>query len=88
MTWKLLLIPLFLYVLVAVVLFFAQTAILFPSSRVPAAGPPPPGSEPLELVAASGERLAGLHIPPAGPTWPAGNIIAFWAKNKIAQTAR
>lgn len=66
MWWKLLiLIPAAIYVTIVVVMFFAQTALLFPAGQVAAAGPPPPGSEALELSVPSGERLVGLHIPPA-----------------------
>lgn len=60
-----LLIPVALYILVAAILFLAQTSLLFPAGRTAAAGPPPAGSEALELSAPSGERLVGLHIPPA-----------------------
>ena len=67
MLWKLLiLVPLAIYVAIAAVMFFAQTALLFPAGQAGAAGPPPPGSERLELAAPSGERLVGLHIPPTG----------------------
>ena len=66
MWWKLLLIvPLAIYVVIAAVMFFAQTSLLFPAGQAGAAGPPPPGSERLELAASAGERLVGLHIPPA-----------------------
>lgn len=66
MWWKLLLIvPLAIYVVIAAVMFLAQTSLLFPAGQVGAAGPPPPGSERLELAASAGERLVGLHIPPA-----------------------
>ena len=62
--WHLLwLLPLASWLLIAGLLYFAQTAILFPTARVAVAGPPPPGSETLELRAPSGERLFGLHIP-------------------------
>ena len=75
MTWKLLLVPLAIYILIAAILFFAQTAILFPAGRVPPADPPPPGSEPLDLVAPSGDRLVGLHIPAAPPAPAAGRLL-------------
>jgi pimeloyl-ACP methyl ester carboxylesterase len=66
MGWKLLILtPLILYAAIAAVMYFAQTSLLFPAAQVAAPGPPPPGSERLELGAPSGERLVGLHIPPA-----------------------
>ena len=65
MWWKLLiLIPIAVYVAIAAFMFFAQTRMLFPAAQVAPAGPPPPGSEVLELRAPSGETLAGLHIAP------------------------
>ena len=65
MWWKLLiLVPLAIYVTIAAIMFFAQTALLFPAGQVAPAGSPPPGSEALQLDAPSGERLVGLHIPP------------------------
>jgi uncharacterized protein len=68
MWWKLLILtPLVIYVAIAAIMYFAQTSLLFPAGQVAPAGPPPPGSEPLELAAPSGERLVGLHIPPREP---------------------
>lgn len=63
--WKLFLVPLILYAAVALLLFLAQGPLLFPARLALPAGPPPPSAEPLELVAPSGHRLHGLHIPPA-----------------------
>jgi len=66
MWWKLLILtPVAIYVVIAAIMFFAQTSLLFPAGQVAPAGPPPAGSEALELTAPSGERLVGLHIPPA-----------------------
>lgn len=62
---SLLLLPVLLYAAILAGLWFGQTALIFPVGQVRAAGPPPPGAERLELAAASGERLRGLHIPPA-----------------------
>lgn len=62
--WKLLLVPVFLYLAVAAYVFFAQTSLLFPARLALPAGPPPPSAEALELDSASGHRLHGLHIPP------------------------
>jgi uncharacterized protein len=90
MGWKLLiLIPLAIYVAIAAFMYFAQTSLLFPAAQVAPAGPPPPGSEALELAAPSGERLAGLHIPPragrgdllilgfAGNAWNAAGVAEY-----------
>ena len=68
MWWKLLILtPLVIYIAIAALMYFAQTSLLFPASQVAPAGPPPPGSERLELAAPSGERLVGLHVPPSEP---------------------
>jgi hypothetical protein len=65
MWWKILILaPIAIYVAIAAVMYFTQTTLLFPAGQVAAAGPPPPGSETLELAAPSGEQLVGLHIPP------------------------
>ena len=56
--------PVLIYLIIAAILFFAQTALIFPGAGVAPAGPPPPGAERLELAAPSGERLHGVHIPP------------------------
>lgn len=65
--WTLLFAPVVLYLLICGVLYFGQTALLFPVSQVGPATPLPPGAEPLRIAAASGERLHGVHIPPARP---------------------
>jgi len=63
--WSLILLPLLVYAALLAALFLAQTRLLFPTGQVGPAGPPPAGAERLELAAASGERLHGLHIAPA-----------------------
>lgn len=62
--WTLILLPAFLYLALLAALYFGQTAMLFPVGQVGPAWPLPAGAERLELDAASGERLSGLHIPP------------------------
>jgi fermentation-respiration switch protein FrsA (DUF1100 family) len=66
--------PMWLKVLVLVSLFYGamvaaaylmQTQALFPTASVPAAAPPPPAAERLEIMARSGHPLRGLHIPAA-----------------------
>jgi len=82
---SLLLVPALLYLALCAILFFAQTSLLFPTSQVGPAGPPPPGAERLELASASGERLAGLHIPPAHRTAGRLLILGFGGNATNAQ---
>lgn len=60
--WKLLLIPILLYAAVAAALYFAQTALLFPTKAVAGARPLPPNAERLTVDAPDGVRLHGLRI--------------------------
>jgi hypothetical protein len=62
MSWKLLLIPLLLYGVVVVVLFFAQGSMIFPARMVQGAGALPLGSERLVVETPEGERLHGVRI--------------------------
>jgi hypothetical protein len=84
---KLLLIPLFLYLAVTALIYFAQDRVLFPA---PPEEPPPPGSDRLELGLAAGERLHGVLIRAARPNperllilgfggngWNAGDVADF-----------
>jgi uncharacterized protein len=64
---KLLLIPVVAYLALLALIFFAQTAILFPARLALPSGPPPASAEPLELTTPSGERLHGVHLLPATP---------------------
>jgi pimeloyl-ACP methyl ester carboxylesterase len=64
MAW-LILVPTALYLLVLAILFFAQTALIFPVGHVAPAAALPATAEPLEARAGTGERLRGIHIPPA-----------------------
>lgn len=63
--WKLLLIPLVLYLAIAAIVFVMQTSLLFPARLAVPAGPPPASAQPLKLTTPSGHRLEGLHIPAA-----------------------
>jgi len=56
--------PVVIYLIIAAIMFFAQTALIFPGTSVAPAGPPPPGTERLELASPSGHVLQGVHIPP------------------------
>lgn len=60
-----LLFPVFVYLVVLAVVFFAQTSLIFPVGQVAPEPPLPRGSERLTITAASGDRLAGVHIPSA-----------------------
>ena len=56
--------PAFVYLLVCAALFFMQSSMIFPVDHV---GPDvrlPANTERLDLAAASGEHLHGVHIPP------------------------
>ncbi len=57
------------YILVLALIFFAQTALLFPTRMVGASGPLPRGAERLVVEDRGGGRLHGVHIPPdrSGP---------------------
>jgi len=68
MSWKLLLLPILLYLAVVAAVYFAQTMLLFPTSMVQGAGPLPAGAERLVVETPDGERLHGVHIRPAAPS--------------------
>ena len=68
----LILAPLAVYAAICGAVYFFQAALVFPVSQVRPAGPPPPGATRLELRASTGERLAGLHVPPAAGEGEAG----------------
>jgi pimeloyl-ACP methyl ester carboxylesterase len=73
----LLLIPVALYLAILAAVYFGQTALLFPVGQVAPAGPMPPGAERITLESASGERLVGLHIPPAAASREPLLILGF-----------
>lgn len=62
---KLLLILSVAYLLILAALSALQTSLLFPTRLVGAAGPLPGPAETLIAEAKGGERLHGIHIPPA-----------------------
>jgi pimeloyl-ACP methyl ester carboxylesterase len=82
------LLPLLLYAAICAAVFFFQSALLFPTGQVGPAGPPPPSATRLELAGASGERLRGLHVPPAQPGAERVTILGFggnaWNAEAIA----
>ncbi len=65
MIWTLILLPALLYLALLAALYFGQTALLFPVGQVGPPWPLPASTERLELETGSGERLAGVHVPPA-----------------------
>jgi pimeloyl-ACP methyl ester carboxylesterase len=82
----LLLTPLLLYAAICAILFFAQTALVFPVAQVAPAGPLPVGTEELELRAGSGEMLRGYHIPPSRPAGDGLLILGFGGNGANAAT--
>jgi len=63
--------PILIYAAVCAAVFALQDRLIFPVAQVGAAGPLPQGAERVALNAATGERLVGLHVPPAPPGGPA-----------------
>lgn len=61
----LLVMPLIVYLAICAAVYFGQTAMLFPAGQAGRPDPLPARAERLEIAAASGERLRGVHIPPA-----------------------
>jgi hypothetical protein len=84
--WKLLFVPVFLYVALLVLVFAFQTRLLFPAGSVGAAGPLPAGAERLSLDAAGGDRLHGVHLPPSKPA-SGTMILGFGGNGWNAETA-
>jgi len=86
--WLLLLaVPLLVYLAICAALFFGQAALLFPAASVGPGDPLPPRAERLELRAASGETLAGVHIPPARPGAERLLILGFGGNGWNADSA-
>lgn len=74
---KLLLVPVLLYAAVCLAAWLLQDRALFPTAAAQGRGAPPPGAERLELVAADGTRLVGLHVPPRRPGAEAPVVLGF-----------
>jgi pimeloyl-ACP methyl ester carboxylesterase len=84
--WKLLLIPVFLYVALLLLVFAFQGRLLFPAGAVRPAGPLPDGAERLGLDTGDGHRLQGVHIRPRARA--SGTLILGFGGNAWnAQTA-
>lgn len=80
-TLILILVPMLLYVAVCAAVFFFQSSLIFPVSQVGPAGALPPGAGRVDLRAASGERLAGLHVPPSTAGEGAPPLVLGFAGN-------
>lgn len=85
--WILFLAPCVVYLFICAGLYFAQTSLIFPSGHVGPPDPLPPGTERLEIAAASGERLRGVHIPPARAGAERLLLLAFAGNAWNAQSA-
>ena len=62
-------------------MFDFQSQIIFPTHAVWAPGPLPPGSQRVEIAAASGDRLHGVHISPRRQGAGSGTLIIGFAGN-------
>ncbi len=85
--WKLLLIPVLLYLALVLFLFLAQTSILFPVGQVGPPGPLPAGAERLEIALRPDLRLRGVRIPPARPAGERLLILGFGGNASNAETS-
>ena len=80
------------YIAIAALMYFAQTHLLFPTYMMPDSEPQMPASAvPLEVATPDGERLRGVHLPPArkrteerlvvigfgGNAWNAGSVAVY-----------
>jgi len=74
-------VPLIIYAAICAAVFFFQASLIFPVSQVGPAGPLPPGAARIQLNAATGERLAGLHIPAAAGAGEGQPVILGFGGN-------
>jgi hypothetical protein len=84
--WKLVLIPVFLYLALLVLVFAFQARLLFPAGAVGGAGPLPQGAERLTVETADGNRLHGVHVP-ASQARSGTLILGFGGNAWNAETA-
>lgn len=88
MIWSLILVPASIYLLICTIMFFAQARLLFPVGQIGAPGHLPAAAERLDIEAATGEHLRGLHIPPARPAGERLLILGFggnaWSADAMA----
>lgn len=67
----------------------SQEQLLFPTEAVPPAGPLPPGAERLEIAAAGGDALHGIHLRPSiDESGPKSLVLGFggnaWNGQEVA----
>jgi pimeloyl-ACP methyl ester carboxylesterase len=84
--WKLLLVPVLLYLAVTLFLFIAQTSMVFPVRHVGPPGPLPADAERLEVAIRPDLRLRGVRIPPARTAQPRTLILGFGGNASNAET--
>lgn len=77
--WKLLLVPPLLYLALLGTVFAFQGRLLFPAGSVGGSGPLPEEAERLTLETGDGDRLYGVHLPPAVPA--SGTLILGFGGN-------
>jgi len=74
-----------LYLAVCILMYFAQSRMLFPTWLVGPPGPLPPGAERLTLDTPDGTRLEGVHLPPLQGQGSATLILSFAGNATNAQ---
>jgi pimeloyl-ACP methyl ester carboxylesterase len=87
MTVKILLVPFAIYVLICLLAFAFQGRALFPVQAARGQGVLPPGAERLQVNAADGIRLVGVHLSPADPDPSLPLILGFPGNAWNADTA-
>lgn len=74
-----------LYLAVCLVMFLAQSRLLFPTWLVAGSGPLPPGAERLSIDAPDGVRLEGVYLPPARGAGSETLLLSFAGNATNAQ---
>lgn len=73
------------YLAICIIMFFAQSRMLFPAWLANRSGPLPAGAERLSLEAPDGTRLEGVHLPPARAGGSDTLILSFAGNATNAQ---
>lgn len=84
--WSFLIVPALAYLLVAGVLFFYQTELIFPAHAVAPADPMPAHGRRLGLDS-HGHRLRGIHLPPVRAIEDAPLLLVFGGNAWNAESA-
>jgi pimeloyl-ACP methyl ester carboxylesterase len=87
LVWSLILVPIVLYSALCLVLFLIQDRMIFPVGQAGSPYPAPAGAEQVEIASASGERLRGIHIPPARRSGERLLILGFGGNGWNGQSA-